>query len=319
MRFLTHCKSHHKHPKVHLIVCGGGFQPFKGTNYFWQKEYFAMSFERCLYFALMEEAKGTGHAFCSIPVPEDRFSKEFCTALAPCRSLAPETPSFKVITFEGRDSTARSATNTRAGKRDVMVSESMGRCSAEETQLITPLPPSPLPAACAGAALQEHKLQVRSTALLAGSWQQPPKHCTTLRYCTQGSGTTMHGRWQTPALRPPPKSPALLLVSVNSYTFPCLLSLGIPTQQRQPGIRHGKDVVFHQICKTWSHPMAKISASTTAKALRGQSRAWCQPKRDHICVSKDGGLDQVPCCRIPLQSTKLTSLLCTRERKISHT
>lgn len=120
-----------------------------------------MSFERCLYFALMEKAKGTGHAFCSIPVPEDRFSKEFCTALAPCRSLAPETPSFKVITFEGRDSTARSATNTRAGKRDVMVSESMGRCSAEETQLIAPLPPSPLPAACAGAALQEHKLQVR--------------------------------------------------------------------------------------------------------------------------------------------------------------
>lgn len=185
MRFLTHRKSHHKHPKVHLIVCGGGFQPFKGTNYFWQKEYFAMSFERCLCFALMEEAKGTGHAFCSILVPEDRFPKEFCAALAPCRNLAPETPSFKVITFEGRDSTARSATNTRAGKRDTMVSESMGRCSAEETQLIAPLPPSPLPAACAGAALHEHKLQVRSTALLAGSWQQPPKHRAVLSHPRQ--------------------------------------------------------------------------------------------------------------------------------------
>lgn len=40
--------------------------------------------------------------------------------------------------------------------------------------------------------------------------------------------------------------------------------------------------------------MAKISALTTAKALRGQSRAWCQLKHDHICVSKDGGWTKFP-------------------------
>lgn len=188
------------------------------------------------------------------------------------------------------------------------------------------------------------------------------------------------------------KNPALLLITANTYTFPTLLSWGIPTQQQEPGIRHGKDFLFHcrarrrfvfhswippqsqeKLCSPsgsltkWTNSISVITAHTKHKSpigsthialnitnnpntkasvvdgaqndlqdlklshgqdfsfdhslqvLLGQSRAWCQPKHDHICTSKDGGLDQVSCCKIVLQYTKLTYLLCTRESKISQT